>query len=111
MAADHRRKRLNGASIAGCSSWEEYKTKKKKLVSPKNELNIKSHISLEWDSNRKKVVAKREQIGLSQNDLRTFVDPSPQHHNILADVIAIPREIFEVDNLNRVLSHEVIIII
>ncbi|KAG8656046.1 uncharacterized protein LOC110613386 [Manihot esculenta] len=107
MAADHRRKRLNGASIAGCSSWEEYKTKKKKLVSPKNELNIKSHISLEWDGNRKKVVAKREQIGLSQNDLRTFVDPSPQHHNILADVIAIPREIFEVDNLNRVLSHEV----
>ncbi|KAJ9189784.1 hypothetical protein P3X46_001038 [Hevea brasiliensis] len=107
MAADHRRKRLNGSSIAGCSSWEQYKNKKKKLESPKNKLNVKSHISLEWDGNRKKVVAKREQIGLSQNDLRAFVDPAPQHHNILADVLAIPQEIFEVDNLNEVLSYEV----
>ncbi|KAF2301783.1 hypothetical protein GH714_029202 [Hevea brasiliensis] len=107
MAADHRRKRLNGSSIAGCSSWEQYKNKKKKLESPKNKLNVKSHISLEWDGNRKKVVAKREQIGLSQNDLRAFVDPAPQHHNILADVLAIPQEIFEVDNLNDVLSYEV----
>ncbi|KDP41864.1 hypothetical protein JCGZ_26882 [Jatropha curcas] len=107
MAADHRRKRLNGASISGCSSWEQYKTKKKKLESPKNELNAKSHISLEWDGNRKQVVAKREQIGLSQKDLRTFIDPAPQRHSIVADVLAIPQEIFEVKNLKEVLSYEV----
>ncbi|KAJ9132891.1 hypothetical protein P3X46_033716 [Hevea brasiliensis] len=107
MAADHRRKRRNGASIAGCSSWEQYKTKKKKLESPKNEFNVKSHISLEWDGNRKEVVAKREQIGLSKKDVRAFIDPAPHHHKILADVLSIPQEIFEVDNLNEVLSYKV----
>eukprot|EP00257_Ricinus_communis_P013448 XP_015570879.1 uncharacterized protein LOC8273091 isoform X1 [Ricinus communis] len=107
MVADHRRKRLNGVSIAGCSSWEQYKTKKKKLESPKNELNTKSHISLEWDGNKRRVVAKREQIGLRQKDLREFVDPSPQCHSFLADVLAIPQEIFEVDNLTEILSYEV----
>ncbi|KAG8643879.1 uncharacterized protein LOC110626337 isoform X2 [Manihot esculenta] len=107
MAADHRRKRLNGASTAGCSSWEKYKTKKKKLESPKNELNIKSHISLEWDGKRKEVVAKREQIGLSKTDLRAFIDSAPQHHKILADVTFIPQEIFVVENLNEFLSYEV----
>lgn len=107
MAADHRRKRLNGVSIAGCSSWEQYKTKKKKLGSPKNELNTKSHISLEWDGDNRQVIAKREQIGFRQKDLREFIDPFSQRHGILADVLAIPQELFELENLTEVLSFEV----
>ncbi|WCJ40243.1 hypothetical protein M5689_021173 [Euphorbia peplus] len=107
MAADHRRKRLNGASFAGCSSWEQYKTKKKKLESPKCEFNARSHISLEWDGNLKKVVSKREQIGLRRKDLREFNTLAPQSHGILADVLVVPGEIFEIENLMEVLSHEV----
>ncbi|KAJ6338866.1 hypothetical protein OIU76_008347 [Salix suchowensis] len=105
MAADQRRNRLNGVSLAGCSSWEPYRTKKKKKS--KHDLNEKSLISLEWDGNRKKVVAKREQIGISQRDLRPFIDYVPQYHNLLADVFPVPREIFELKNLTEVLSNEV----
>ncbi|KAG5252143.1 glutamic acid-rich protein [Salix suchowensis] len=105
MSADQRRNRLNGVSLAGCSSWEPYRTKKKKKS--KHDLNEKSLISLEWDGNRKKVVAKREQIGISQRDLRPFIDYVPQYHNLLADVFPVPREIFELKNLTEVLSNEV----
>ncbi|XP_011024756.1 PREDICTED: uncharacterized protein LOC105125823 isoform X1 [Populus euphratica] len=105
MAADQRRKRLNGASLEGCSSWGPYRTKKKKK--PKHDLNAKSLISLEWDGNRKKVVAKREQIGISQRDLRPFIDSVPQYQNLLADAFPVPREIFELKNLTEVLSNEV----
>ncbi|CAK7348125.1 unnamed protein product [Dovyalis caffra] len=104
MGADQRRKRLNAASLAGCSSWEPYKTKKNKKS--KNDVHAKSLISLEWDGNRKKVVAKREQIGISRTDLRPFIDSVPQHHNPLADVFAVPREVFELQNLAEVLSYE-----
>ncbi|XP_073260549.1 uncharacterized protein [Populus alba] len=103
MAADQRRKRLNGASLAGCSSREPYRMKKNKS---KNGLNAKSLISLEWDGNRKKVVAKKEQIGISQRDLMPFVDSVLHYHNPLADVFAVPREIFELQNLAEVLSYE-----
>jgi len=107
MAADQRRNRLNGASLEGCSSWEPYRTKKKKKS--KHDLNAKSLISLEWDGNRKKVIAKREQIGISQRDLRPFIDSVPQYHNLLADAFPVPREIFELKNLTEVLSNEVTI--
>ncbi|KAH8489383.1 hypothetical protein H0E87_024846 [Populus deltoides] len=103
MAADQRRKRLNGASLAGCSSREPYRMKRNKS---KNGLNAKSLISLEWDGNRKKVVAKKEQIGISQRDLMPFVDSVLHYHNPLADVFAVPREIFELQNLAEVLSYE-----
>ena len=55
----------------------------------KNDLNAKSLISLEWDGNRKKVVAKREQIGIGQRDLIPFVDSAPHYQNPLADVFAV----------------------
>ncbi|TYJ08407.1 hypothetical protein E1A91_A11G072700v1 [Gossypium mustelinum] len=107
MAADQRRKRLNGASIAGCNSWVQYRTKKKKLESPRNDLNTKSCISLEWDGNQKKVVAKREQIGLSWRHLRPFTDSTVHYHKVLADVLTLPHEIFDLENLKRVLSYQV----
>ncbi|KAJ6680336.1 NUCLEAR FACTOR KAPPA-B-BINDING PROTEIN [Salix purpurea] len=104
MAADQRRKRRNGASLAGCSSLEPNRMKRKNKS--KNDLNAKSLISLEWDVNRKKVVAKREQIGIGQRDLMPFVDSVPHNHNPLADVFAVPREIFDLQNLEEVLSYE-----
>ncbi|XP_061961745.1 uncharacterized protein LOC133682416 isoform X2 [Populus nigra] len=100
MAADQRRKRLNGANLAGCSSREPYRMKRNKSK------NAKSLISLEWDGNRKKVVAKKEQIGISQRDLMPFADSVLHYHNPLADVFAVPREIFELQNLAEVLSYE-----
>ncbi|KAJ8752297.1 hypothetical protein K2173_003933 [Erythroxylum novogranatense] len=107
MAADHRRKRLNGISIANCVPPEQYKTKKKKIESSKKKISAKSHISLQWDDKRSEVVARREQIGISQRDLRPFIDSSPQSHNVLADVFAVPQEIFELENLAVILSKEV----
>lgn len=107
MAADQRRKRLNGASVTGCSSKEKQKIKKKKLDLPKNDLNARSYISLEWDRNQKKVIAKREQIGISWRDVRPFIDTVPHCQNVLADVFSVPMEIFDLRNLTEVLSYEV----
>nr|KJB70713.1 hypothetical protein B456_011G088500 [Gossypium raimondii]KJB70714.1 hypothetical protein B456_011G088500 [Gossypium raimondii]KJB70715.1 hypothetical protein B456_011G088500 [Gossypium raimondii] len=107
MAADRQRKRLNGASIAGCNFKDQYRTKKKKLDSLQNDLNTKSCISLEWDGNQKKVVAKRDQIGLSWRHLRPFTDSTIHYHRVLADVLTLPHEIFDLENLTEVLSYEV----
>lgn len=109
MAADQRRKRLHGASIIGSSSRQQHRLKRKISGLPHNDSNMKSHISLEWDGNKKTVIAKREQIGLSWRDVRPFNDYVP-HQNTLADVSAIPREVFELENLTGVLSYEVPII-
>ncbi|KAK6267064.1 hypothetical protein QUC31_017901 [Theobroma cacao] len=107
MAADQRRKRLNGASIAGCNSRDQYRTKKRKLESLQNDLNTKCCISLEWDGNKKRVVAKREQIGLSRRHLRPVIDSAPHYHRVLADVLTLPHETFDLENLTEVLSYEV----
>ncbi|XP_039008281.1 uncharacterized protein LOC120136256 [Hibiscus syriacus] len=109
MAADQRRKRLHGASITGCNSLDQCKTKKKKLkLEPsRNDSNTKCCISLEWDGNKKKVVAKREQIGLSQRHLRSFTESTTHCHRVLADVLTLCPEIFELEDLTEVLSYEV----
>ncbi|KAK8711021.1 hypothetical protein V6N13_146326 [Hibiscus sabdariffa] len=107
MAADQRRKRLHCASIAGSNSLDRYKTKKKRLEPPRNDLNAKCCISLQWDGNKKKVVAKREQIGLSRRHLTSFTDSTVHFHRILADVLTLPPEVFELEDLTKVLSHEV----
>ncbi|XP_038725868.1 uncharacterized protein LOC120016938 isoform X1 [Tripterygium wilfordii] len=106
MAADQRQKRPSG-TITGCSSWDQYRTRKKRLESSNNDLNTKSHISLEWDGSQERVVAKKEQICISWRDIRPFVDSIPQCHNILADVVTIPQEIFDLENLTEVLSYQV----
>ena len=111
MAADQRRKRLNGVSIAGCNSRDQYRTKKKKLKSLQNDLNTKSCISLEWDGNQKKVVAKREQICLSRRHLRPFIDSKIHYPRVLADVSTLPHEVFDLQNLTEVLSYEVIFLL
>ncbi|KAI9176665.1 hypothetical protein LWI28_005692 [Acer negundo] len=107
MVADQRRRRLNGSSIVGCSSLDQYRMKKRKLESPQNGLSSNSHISLVWDGNQKKVVAKKEQIGISRRNLRPILDSVSNSRSILADVFSIPRETFELEDLTEVLSYEV----
>ncbi|GMI93946.1 hypothetical protein like AT5G13950 [Hibiscus trionum] len=107
MGADQQRKRLNRASIAGCNFQGQYRNKKKRLESLQNDLNTKSCISLEWDENQKKVVAKRDQIGLSQRHVKPFTDSTKHYNSALADVLTLPNEIFDLDNLTEVLSYEV----
>ncbi|KAK1569266.1 hypothetical protein Q3G72_034651 [Acer saccharum] len=107
MVADQRRRRLNGSSVVGCSSLDQYRMKKRKLESPQKGLSSNSHISLVWDGNQKKVVAKKEQIGISRRNLRPFLDSVSNSRSILADVFSIPRETFELEDLTEVLSYEV----
>ncbi|XP_019430827.1 PREDICTED: uncharacterized protein LOC109338136 isoform X1 [Lupinus angustifolius] len=107
MAADQRRKRLNGASMVVYGFPEEHRTKRKNLGPVWNDLTLKSHVSLEWDGNQKRVVAKREQIGISWRQMRPLANFVPNGHNILADVFVVPQEIFGLDDLVDVLSYEV----
>ncbi|OWM67552.1 hypothetical protein CDL15_Pgr028415 [Punica granatum] len=107
MAADQRRKGLNGAA-PDVSLREKPRGKKKQAVSTEsNGFRVKPRVSLEWDANRKRVVAKREQIGLSWRNLRPFVEPLPHGHKILADAFDVPTELFKLENIEDVLSHEV----
>lgn len=109
MSADQRKKRLSSANVFGYSSREQYRAKKKHLSSSQFDLNWKlnSHTPLKWDDNEKRAVAKGEQIGLSKRDLRPFKALAPHHNSSLADVIAIPKDVFELDDLANVLSYEV----
>lgn len=105
--ADQQRKRLSAASIAGCSSQQPSRAKRKNLGSTQCGLNMRSHVYLNWDDNKKRVVAKREQIAISWRDLSPFIDSSLHRPNILADILAIPPQILELENLQEVLSFEV----
>lgn len=109
MAADQRRKRLNGAIAAGGSALEQYGTKKRKLESAQNGLNSKTHISLQWDGKGKKVVARKEQVGINRRNFKQYDNFVPSSCNVLADVVLVPKEAFELENLTGVLSHEVAI--
>lgn len=75
-----------------------------------SDLTMKSHISVEWDANHQRVVAKREQIGISWRQMKPFARFDHNGHEVLADVLAIPEEIFDLDSLSGVLSSEVTIL-
>lgn len=108
MAVDQRRKQLNGASLVSYGSPEQYRTKRKNFGPPvQSDLNMKSHISVEWDANHQRVVAKREQIGISWRQTKPFARFDHDGHEVLADVLAMPEEIFGLDSLSEVLSYEV----
>ncbi|KAL8127385.1 uncharacterized protein LOC141721352 isoform X3 [Apium graveolens] len=102
MAAGQQKKRLNSANGVGYTHQEQNNLKRKKVVS-----SLKTNIILEWDDKGKNVVAKKEQVGIAQRDLSPFVDALPSCHSILADVVNIPQETFEIENLTEVLSYEV----
>ncbi|XP_073296007.1 uncharacterized protein [Primulina huaijiensis] len=107
MTANQRKKRVNAASLVGCTSYERYMVKSKKLKLPPPALKMAPTISLEWDNKKKSVVSKRDQIGISQRHWIPFIEPGPHSHIILADVFSVPQEIFELENLSEVLSYEV----
>ena len=93
MAADQWRKRLNSTSV----------------VKRRNTYDsiLKSHISLEWDANHKRVIARKDQFGISWTDLKPFIASSPHVHNVVAGVSDLPHEIYQLENLKDVLSFEV----
>ncbi|KAL5979706.1 hypothetical protein ACLOJK_019617 [Asimina triloba] len=108
MAAGQQKKRLNSAGVVSCNSQEHYKVKKKKnLESSRNAFNMRPYISLEWDDAQKRAVAKKEQIGLTWREVGPFVGANLKFHMGLADVFAVPQEIFGLDDLMGVLSYEV----
>lgn len=110
MAADQWKKRLSSASVVGYTSQQQHSVKRKKLVSPQCDSSIASTIILEWDDSRKSVVAKKEQVGIAQRDLSPYIDAVPSCHNILADVVNVPQETFDLENLTDVLSYDVSIV-
>lgn len=109
MAADQRKRRLNSASTSFCYGFQEqYKAKKRDLRSPKYDFNFNTHVSLKWDDNGKRVVAKDDQIGISY---RHLAPSAPCSNTKLADIVTVPRGVFELNDLSQVLSYEVIIIL
>lgn len=106
MAADQQLKHLRRSNLLGYTPREQHRAKKKKLA--RDDLNTRSSISLNWDENSKSVVAKREQIGISRRDLASFLDIIPHYNGKLGDVFAVPQEIFELENLEDILSYSVI---
>lgn len=102
MAAGQQRKRLASSNL------HELQGKKKKRVDSSSYiLNLRSHVHLQWDNVLKRVVAKREQVGITWKELSPYVDSVPKFHSGLADVFSFPKEIFDLDNLMEVLSHKV----
>ncbi|KAJ4973172.1 hypothetical protein NE237_006346 [Protea cynaroides] len=108
MAAGRQKRRLNAASVVSSCLQEQYRARKRKNLKPtQNVLKINSHIDLKWDENQVKPIARREQIGIAWRDLDPFIESAPHRYTPIADVLSLPREIFELKNLTRVLSYEV----
>ncbi|KAK9725427.1 hypothetical protein RND81_05G142600 [Saponaria officinalis] len=104
MAADQRKRRLNSTTAPyGCGIQEQYRAKKRDLRSLQYEFNHNNHVSLKWDDNAKVVVAKEDQIGLSSRHLAQFGLVSSAK---LADVVVVPKEVFQLNDLTEVLTFE-----
>ncbi|KAJ8451986.1 hypothetical protein Cgig2_016567 [Carnegiea gigantea] len=107
MAADQRKRRLNAAPALGHGTQEQHRAKKRDLRSPQYDFNFNSHVSLKWDNNGKRVVAKEDQIGMSWRHLRSFVPTAPCSNTKLADVLTVPTEVFQLNDLTGIVSYEV----
>ncbi|XP_015065892.1 uncharacterized protein LOC107011077 isoform X5 [Solanum pennellii] len=108
MVADQWKKRLRAINNTDCHLEPHgLKKKKKKQGLAGYNLKLRSNVSLVWDDKKRCVLAKKEQIGISQRELSPFLDSISHHHSILADVFTLPHETFELNNLSEVLSHKV----
>ncbi|XP_049346610.1 uncharacterized protein LOC125811145 isoform X7 [Solanum verrucosum] len=108
MVADQWKKRLRAINNIDCPlDRHGLKKKKKKQGLARYNLKLRSNVSLVWDDKKRCVLAKKEQIGISQRELTPFLDSLSHHHSILADVFTLPHETFELNNLSEVLSHKV----
>ncbi|XP_064997453.1 uncharacterized protein LOC135632697 [Musa acuminata AAA Group] len=101
MAAGQRRKQQTNSN-----SHKQYSGKKKRKLGP-YDLCLRSQVDLEWDVRQKRVVAKKAQVGLTWNYMAAFVDSFTRSHSGIADVVSVPYEIFDLDNLSEVLTYEV----
>ncbi|CAN6470551.1 unnamed protein product [Victoria cruziana] len=109
MAAGQQKRRLNAVNLASCNKPEQHREKKRKdLELSPSILSLNPHISLEWKENQKRAVAKKDQVAISWRNLSPFIDGGQQSHSHsrLADVFTVPDEIFELDNLQGLLSYQ-----
>ncbi|KAG9158295.1 hypothetical protein Leryth_000426 [Lithospermum erythrorhizon] len=106
MVGDQRKNYFTSPIILD-GTRDHYKVKRKKTGLSRNDLDMKSYISLKWDDSKMKVVAKTEQVGIPWRELIRFADGILPCDNILADVVIVPPEIFTLDNLADVLTYEV----
>ncbi|KAF3790473.1 Nuclear factor related to kappa-B-binding protein [Nymphaea thermarum] len=107
MAAGQQKRRLNAVNLASCNIPEQHRGKKRKdLDLSPSILSFNPHISLEWKGKQKRAVARKDQVAISWRDLSPFIDGGQQSysHARLADVFTVPHEIFELDNLQGLLS-------
>ncbi|KAJ4959825.1 hypothetical protein NE237_019735 [Protea cynaroides] len=87
---------------------EQYRARKRKNPeSTQNVLEIDSHIALKLNEKQVNPIARPEQIGIAWRDLDPFIESAPHRYTPLADVLSLPQEIFELENLTRLLSYEV----
>ncbi|KAI3929730.1 hypothetical protein MKX01_025898 [Papaver californicum] len=100
MAAGQQKKRLN-ASSAVSGNLQQYSAKKKKSA----ETSQSSRVLLGLDEKDIKIVSKREQVGIGWSDLGSFIDSFSKCG--LADVVTIPEEILDAEDMTDVLSYEV----
>lgn len=106
MAADQRKKPVTTVRIAA-TSHDKGRLRKKKNLGLFPWVRRSNIISLQWDDKNSSVVAKREQIGLSQRHLISFGSYVSNCPNVLADVLTLPQEVFGLDIVKQVLSYEV----
>ncbi|KAH7663999.1 Nuclear factor related to kappa-B-binding protein [Dioscorea alata] len=106
MAAGQQKKRLTSSNL-----HDQYRGKKKKQkqqLDPSDYvLNFRSHVQLEWDDSRNRVIGKKEQVGVTWTDMAPFIDSPHPHYSGLADILSVPPAIFDLENLMEVLSYEV----
>ncbi|GAB4848621.1 hypothetical protein Ancab_003327 [Ancistrocladus abbreviatus] len=102
MAADQRKRRLNGP--IGFGYREQHKAKKKNSGSLQHDLNLNPHVSHKWDENEKRLVPRGEQIGISWRHL-TSVASVPRDKTVLADVLTLPKDVFNLKKLMEILSY------
>uniref|UniRef100_A0ACD5VUF0 Uncharacterized protein n=1 Tax=Avena sativa TaxID=4498 RepID=A0ACD5VUF0_AVESA len=100
MSAGHPRKRP--------TSSDQHRSRPKRPKLERSLLSLSSHVRLRWDGASRRVVPAEDQIGISWSRLAPFVDAPPRRRaSRLADVASVPREVFALENLRRVLSYEV----
>ncbi|KAL6636448.1 hypothetical protein ACP70R_024020 [Stipagrostis hirtigluma subsp. patula] len=102
MAARQQKKRFANSNIPD----QHRSNKKPKFDPPDTLLTLKSRIDLRWDDKLNKVIPRRDQIGISWSHLAPFIESPSKCPSGLADVACIPQEIFSLENLSGVLSHE-----
>ena len=89
MAAGQQKKRLASSNL-----HDQYRGKNKKQkqqLDPSDYvLNFRYHVQLEWDDSRNKVIANREQVGVTWTDVAHFIDSLHPHYSGLADALSVP---------------------